>query len=118
MRRRLLSCQSYCVRWPRWRRICRRGARAGSIRWWRSGMSNRSGYAARKNMNRLWRQVMFVMRRGKLSRDLGEEIAQHIDSKTRKLIEAGLAPAEARYRAQREFGNAVRVSEASREMWG
>src|SRR5579864_9624698 len=69
-------------------------------------------------MNKLWRGLMFVMRRRRLSRELGEEIAQHIESKTRKLMEAGLTPDEARYRALREFGNAVRVSEASRDMWG
>ena len=34
------------------------------------------------------------------------------------MIDAGLAPDEARYRAQREFGNTVLVSEASRDLWG
>jgi putative ABC transport system permease protein len=69
-------------------------------------------------MNKLWRGLLFVVRRRKLSRDLGEEIAQHIESKTRKLMETGLTPDEARYRAQREFGNTVLVSEVSRDMWG
>jgi putative ABC transport system permease protein len=69
-------------------------------------------------MNKLWHGLMFVMRRGKLSQDLGEEIAQHIESKTRKLMDAGLTPDEARYRAQREFGNTVLLSEASRDVWG
>jgi predicted permease len=69
-------------------------------------------------MTRLWRKLLFVMRRGERSQDLGEEISQHIEIKTRKLIDAGLAPDEARYRARREFGNTVLVSEASRDLWG
>ena len=69
-------------------------------------------------MNELWRRLLFVMRRGELSRDLGEEISQHLEIKTRKLMDAGLAPDEARYRAQREFGNTVLLAEASRDMWG
>jgi hypothetical protein len=58
------------------------------------------------------------MRRGELSRDLGEEISQHIEIKTRKWIDSGVAPDEARHRAQREFGNMVLVSETSRDAWG
>ncbi len=69
-------------------------------------------------MNRLLRRLLFMARRGELSRDLGEEILQHIEIKTRKLIDGGLSPDEARYRARREFGNTVLVSEASRDMWG
>ena len=69
-------------------------------------------------MSSLWRRLLFAVRRGERSQDLGEEIAQHIESKTRKLIDSGVAPDEARYRARREFGNTVLLSEASREMWG
>ncbi len=68
-------------------------------------------------MKKSWRRLLFAMRRSERSQDLGEEISQHIEIKTRKLIDAGLAPDEARYRAQREFGNTMLVSEASRDMW-
>src|SRR5579863_3054159 len=80
--------------------------------------TRRHGDAARRDMNNFWRRLIFVVRRGAASRDLGEEIAQHIESKTRKLIDGGLSPDEARYRARREFGNTVLVSEASRDAWG
>jgi len=69
-------------------------------------------------MNKLWRRLLFLVRRGERSQDLGEEISQHIEIKTRKLMDAGLPPDEARYRVQREFGNTVLLAEASRDMWG
>jgi hypothetical protein len=80
--------------------------------------TRRNGDAARGDMNRLWRRLLFVMRRGEMSREIAEEMAQHLESKTRKLMDAGLPPGEARFRARREFGNTLLVSEASREMWG
>ena len=80
--------------------------------------TRRRGDTAIRTMSKIWRKVLFAMRRGELGRALAEEIAQHIEIKTRKLMDAGLAPDKARYRAQREFGNTVLVSEASRDLWG
>src|SRR5579871_6598649 len=50
-------------------------------------------------------------------RDLDSEIRAHIEEKALDLIESGVPEAEAWQRARREFGNATRVVESSREVW-
>jgi putative ABC transport system permease protein len=49
--------------------------------------------------------------------DLRREIAAHLQEKIDDLIESGIPEAEARLQALREFGNATRYAEASREVW-
>jgi putative ABC transport system permease protein len=68
-------------------------------------------------MNRLWRKLCFFFRRERFDRDLAEEIRQHVERKTANLMETGAAPDEARYRAQREFGNTLLLRERSRDLW-
>ena len=55
--------------------------------------------------------------KGSLS-GLSEEIQDHIERETNENIERGLAPEEARRVAERKFGNATRVEEDTREVWG
>jgi putative ABC transport system permease protein len=68
-------------------------------------------------MNRLWSKLCFFFRRERFDRDLAEEIQQHVERKAAKLVESGVAPDEARYAAQRQFGNALSLRERSRDLW-
>jgi putative ABC transport system permease protein len=49
--------------------------------------------------------------------DASEEVAAHIEEKVADLVEAGVSEQEARHRAAREFGNAMLITERSREVW-
>jgi hypothetical protein len=69
-------------------------------------------------MSRLWRKACFLFRRDRFDRELAEEIQQHIERNAAKLMETGVAPADARFAAQRQFGNAVLLRETSRDAWG
>ena len=50
--------------------------------------------------------------------DLERELRSHLDLEAEEQREAGASPAEARYAAQRAFGNTTLVQEEIREMWG
>jgi len=57
-----------------------------------------------------------VLRRRQAA-DAAKEVAEHIEEKVADLVEAGMSEQEARHRAAREFGNAMLIAEASREVW-
>ncbi|MGH9396420.1 MAG: ADOP family duplicated permease [Terriglobia bacterium] len=63
-----------------------------------------------------WIKQAFSRRR--LHRDLTEEMQQHLEEKIDELVASGMPPEEARYTAQRQFGNALLLREASRDVWG
>src|SRR5205085_12578906 len=65
-------------------------------------------------MSKLWRRLVFALRRGRFERDLEEEMRFHLEMKA----QSGGGTEEARYAAQRKFGNTLALREASREMWG
>ena len=65
----------------------------------------------------MWHKLLFLIWRDEHARDLDEEISQHLESKAQKLMDSGVAPEEARYRARREFGNVQQLKESSRELW-
>src|SRR5258706_3216060 len=50
-------------------------------------------------------------------RDLSDEIEGHLAEKVAELIGQGMPPEQARYTAQREFGNLTRIKERSRDVW-
>ncbi|MBZ5521854.1 MAG: ABC transporter permease [Acidobacteriia bacterium] len=66
----------------------------------------------------VWRRLMFLLQRRRLERELAEEMRQHAEWKVEKNIDAGVDPEEARFMAQRQFGNATRQHEDSRQIWG
>jgi hypothetical protein len=76
--------------------------------------TRRTGDAARRGMSKLWRRLLFLIRRERFDRDLQDEIRLHLEMKT----EAGGGSNEARYAARRQFGNTLLLRESSREMWG
>jgi hypothetical protein len=61
-------------------------------------------------MDWLWRQ--------KRERDLERELRSDLELEAAEQQENGLQPEEARYAAERAFGNTALVKEAVREMWG
>ena len=68
-------------------------------------------------MCKIWRRLLFIFERRKFDGELRDEMQQHVEMKVRKLMDSGVAPEEARYRAQREFGNTLLLNEYSRDLW-
>src|SRR5262245_65053623 len=65
----------------------------------------------------LWRRLLFYLRRDRFDRDLEEEMRFHLEMKAKENFAAGTSPEEARYAAQRQFGNQTLLQEVSRDMW-
>jgi predicted permease len=69
-------------------------------------------------MRALWRRLRLLFQREKLERDLEEEMRVHLEMQAEENRADGMDAAEARYAAQRRFGNPTLLHETSREMWG
>ena len=67
---------------------------------------------------RIIRHVRAWFRRARLDDELREEIAQHVAWKTQALVDEGVPEADARRRAAVAVGNATRLREESRGIWG
>jgi putative ABC transport system permease protein len=65
-----------------------------------------------------WRRLLFYARRDQFEGELEEEMRFHLEMKAQENAEAGMGPEEARYAAQRQFGNQTLLREVSRDMWG
>ncbi len=66
----------------------------------------------------IWRRFVLWTRRGRLARDLSEEIQAHIDLLARDYEQEGLARVDALAAARRRMGNVGQLRERSREYWG
>jgi len=55
-----------------------------------------------------------LLRINRLERDLDEELGSHIEMRTADNIAAGMSPQDARYDAQRRFGNFTLMKEDAR----
>jgi predicted permease len=66
----------------------------------------------------LWRRLLFYLRRDQFDRELEEEMKFHLEMKAEEGRTSGMSPQEARYAAERQFGNQALLQEVSREMWG
>ena len=66
----------------------------------------------------LMSRVLDLLFSGRRERRLEEEIANHLDLLTQHYVAAGMAPADARRAAQREFGGVERIKEAYRDQRG
>lgn len=69
-------------------------------------------------LNELGRRLRALVRRNQIDADLAEEMRIHLDLRAQQQTETGIAPNEARYAAQRKFGNTLFLKEAGREVWG
>jgi predicted permease len=67
---------------------------------------------------RIWRQLARILRHRQFHGDLSEEMREHLEEKIEELVAGGMPTGQARLEAQREFGNALRLREESRDMWG
>jgi predicted permease len=66
---------------------------------------------------RAWLRVKALLNRGRLERDLEEEMQFHLEMLAEKNRAAGLAGKEARAAARRRFGNVTWVKEEVHQMW-
>jgi macrolide transport system ATP-binding/permease protein len=69
-------------------------------------------------VTRFIKKLALLFQRHRLSADLDEEMAFHCEQATSELIAGGMTPDAARYAATRQFGNATRAKEKSREVVG
>ena len=58
-----------------------------------------------------------LFRRPKTMDELEEEIRTHLQMEEQENLESGMSSEEARYAAQRRFGNVALSQQKSREMW-
>ncbi len=72
-------------------------------------------------LSRLTRPLRSLFRKGRLERDMAEEMRFHLEQRTADKVADGLPADEARYAAQRQFGNLASIQEHAREgrgwMW-
>src|SRR5215475_10415636 len=61
--------------------------------------------------------MLFYARRDQFDRELEEEMRFHLEMKAEENLAGGASPEEARYAAQRRFGNQTLLQEVSRDMW-
>src|SRR5215813_9540771 len=59
-----------------------------------------------------------LFRRGRIERELDDELGFHIDMRARDLIAAGWSPEAARREARRRFGDLAEIKERSRDERG
>jgi putative ABC transport system permease protein len=69
-------------------------------------------------LGEIWRRVKMLLRRGQFERELDEEMRVHREMKQHELSKHGLEEGEARYAANRAFGNATSLRERGSEAWG
>ena len=59
-----------------------------------------------------------LFRRERATRELDDELQLHLDQLTSENVARGMSPREARYAAQKSFGNRALTSEDARATWG
>src|SRR5258707_5985316 len=69
-------------------------------------------------LDEFWRRMAALLRWNQTSGVLDEEMRLHLELRAQQESEAGAAPEEARYVAQRRFGNTLLLKEAGRDAWG
>lgn len=62
-----------------------------------------------------WSRLRKTLRREKLDDELDEELRSHLEMRAADNIAAGMVPAEARYAAQKRFGNSTLLKEDTRD---
>jgi len=70
-----------------------------------------------KWLDELGRRLSVLFRRSRFDRDLEEEMRFHLEMQAEENQEKGIPAVEARYAARRQFGNALLLREASRDIW-
>src|SRR5579864_7948338 len=70
-----------------------------------------------KKLAELFRRIFHLRERSEFTRGLSEEMQHHLALKAEENMRAGMSEKEARYAAQREFGNVTLLNEDSRSVW-
>jgi putative ABC transport system permease protein len=65
-----------------------------------------------------WRRLRFRLHRAQFEQDLAEEMRLHLELRAEAKQAGGMAAEGAEAAARRQFGNATRLREISREAWG
>lgn len=65
----------------------------------------------------IWRRILFLFRRDRMSDELAEEMRLHKELRARQISEQGIELQEADRAARRAFGNSTLLHETSQEMW-
>jgi putative ABC transport system permease protein len=68
-------------------------------------------------VGQIWRRLLSLLRRGKLEREMEEEMRFHLEMQIEQNLDGGMSSEEARWAARRQFGNQTWLKEVSREMW-
>ena len=63
---------------------------------------------------KLFRHLSTLFRRNRVETEMAEEMQAHVNLQTEKNIGVGMSPDEARYLAQRQFGNVASIQERAR----
>ena len=66
----------------------------------------------------LWRRVAVLANWSTVSRDLDDEMRQHVERRQSKLVERGIGEDEARTLARQRFGNMTVIREDAMNVWG
>ena len=69
-------------------------------------------------MRRLWLRLRAILFRGRLEREMDEEMSAHVARAAERFRAGGLSPEDARAAALREFGNVASIKEAARDARG
>src|SRR5882724_4058344 len=69
-------------------------------------------------LSEIWRRVGMLVRGEFFARELEEEMRLHKDLKEQELIADGVDASEARYAANRQFGNVMNLRERGSQAWG
>src|SRR6266508_113264 len=77
----------------------------------------RVGSHAMNTIRQLCRRLLSLIRRGRLEREMEEEMRFHLEMQIEQNLASGMSPEEAHYAARRQFGNQTWLKEVSREMW-
>ena len=70
------------------------------------------------SLRELWIRLTIPFRRGRMERELREELSLHLTLRAEQLGQDGLRPYDASLAARRRFGNVSRIADASRAAWG
>lgn len=63
----------------------------------------------------MFRKLRALFSRGRLDREMAEEIQAHLEELTERNIASGMSPEEARYAAMRAFGGVEQIKERARD---
>jgi hypothetical protein len=56
-------------------------------------------------VGQIWRRLLSLMRRGRLEREMEDEMRFHLEMQIEQNLGAGMSQEEARWAARRQFGN-------------